>query len=221
MDVLDRVAGPGGDLLGRVDDLLTTLGAPEDHRIWPMLRRVGALPGAAAGWVAELRPATLSAAGQAVRAPLPTYEDVAASLLTDVDWAGAAADAARDRRVALAERLTGGPETLTGRLDGTARYAEELTDWARRARGGLGRTVVEALGSAEAVTVLTGETTGGEPNAALAAAEIGARVLACVADVLDGGVELLRRFGSELAESPTRPVAGGSGRFDDAFRALE
>lgn len=220
MDVLDRVASPGVDLLGRVDDLLTVVGAPDGHPIWPALRRVGALPGTAASWVATLRPAPPSAAGQAVRGPLPAYEEIAAGLGIEVDWSGAAASAVSIRRTTLAARLTGGPETLSGRLDGTARYAEDLADWARKARADLAGAIVEVLGSAEAVTVVTNDPAGGAPNAGLAAAEIGVRVLTCVADVLDAGAELLRRYGGGLEEVPDMPVDGWSGRFDDVFRAL-
>jgi hypothetical protein len=54
MDPFDRLAGPAGDLRRRVGESLAAGGAPEGHPIWPLLRRLRALPGEA---LAALRPA--------------------------------------------------------------------------------------------------------------------------------------------------------------------
>lgn len=225
MDVLDRLTGPATDLLDRVDELLAHAGAPEEHRIWPLLRRVRALPGEAAGTVAALRPGPLAAAGRAVRQPIPAYDDSAAALTAAVNWTGAAAEAYDTRRNALATRLVGVPETLAGRLAATASYADALADWAERSRTSLARTLADVLGSAEAVEVLVGAADELSPAVALAAAEIGARVLATAADVLAAGEELSARYAPELVEL-SRPVPdgsgldGGGGRLDGTTRVL-
>lgn len=181
-DPLDHLAGPGTDLLRRVDDLLAVAGAPDDHRIWPLLRALGALPADALGTIVALRPAPLAAAGHAVRTLSEEYDHARANLTTGDPWQGAGAQAYAAHRDALAAYLDGDPESLTGRLAATAAYAEAVDDWVARSRQALARTLADVLGSAEAVTVVTAGTTGDPGAVALAAAEIGARVLATVAE---------------------------------------
>lgn len=205
MDALDQLAGPAADLLDRVDDLLARAGAPDDHRIWPLLRRLRVLPGDAARVITASRSASLARAGHAVHNLIREYDDAGESLADDDSWRGAAADAFATRRNALADRLTAGPDSLTGRLAATAGYAQAVVDWTADSRTALARTLVGVLISAEAVTVVTAEAPG--DRAARAAAEIGARVLATVVEAYDAGERLLARWTPALAELPDQRAA--------------
>ncbi|WP_157756567.1 hypothetical protein [Plantactinospora sp. KBS50] len=248
MDALDRLAGPAADLLGRVDDLLGRAGAPPEHPIWPLVRRTGTLPGPAAAAVAALRPGPPADAADALRRPARAYGTAAASLTGPVDWAGPGAEAFAARRAALAGRISGEADSLTGRLDRTADFAAALADWADRARDRLSRTLAEVLGSAEAVAVVLGSAgtgvmvpgsggsgvmvpgsggTGGVPTAAVtepdgaaarAAAEIGVRVLATVAQVLSDGDDLLDRYGPEPGGPPDAGPDAPAYRWDGTTR---
>ncbi|RKR89797.1 hypothetical protein BDK92_4154 [Micromonospora pisi] len=220
MDPLDHLAGPAADLLGRVDDLLAGAGAPDDHRIWPLLRRLRALPGAVLGEVLVLRPAPFAAAGHAVRAQVGEYDHARQRLTGDDPWQGAGAQAYAAHRDALVAYLDGDrPESLTGRLDATASYADAVADWMVRTRYALARTLAEVLGSAEAVAVVTAGRSGDPGPAGPAAAEIGARVLATVAEAEEQARALLHQWSEVLAELPYRAPAGaGTGRFDTTTR---
>ncbi|MBO4209512.1 hypothetical protein [Micromonospora echinofusca] len=220
MDELDRLTEPGRDLLRRVDDLLSSAGAPEVHRIWPLLRRLRALPGEAFGAFTELRPEPLATAGHAVRQLIREYDDACAQLADPGDWSGAGASAFADVRSALVAHLDEGPESLVGRLESTGGYADALADWIDRSRLALARTLAEALGSAEAVTVVAVTGAGGDGSAdgagraaGAAAAEIGARILATLSVAYDGAERLLREWGPSLAESAYRPPAPAPNRF--------
>jgi hypothetical protein len=78
MDALDRLAGSADGLLTRVDGTLGRSGAPGAHPIWPLLRRVGALPGAAVLAVSGLRSAPLEAAAPSLRRLALEYADASA-----------------------------------------------------------------------------------------------------------------------------------------------
>jgi hypothetical protein len=158
MDLLDRVAVSGRDLLGRVDSVLMAGGAPADHAIWPLLRRLGALPGDVLESFLALRPAPLLAAGSAVRRRAEAYVEERADLAAAVaatHWEGdsAAEFAARWRVLGghLGEQAEPEAATLAGRLAGTASYVEDVARWVETARRDLAGTIAEALGSIEAV----------------------------------------------------------------------
>ncbi|MGC5051063.1 hypothetical protein ACLQ2S_06395 [Micromonospora sp. DT48] len=215
MDPLDRLAEPGLDLLGRVDTLLAA-GAPEGHRVWPLLRRMQVLPGDALRGFLDLRPGPLATAGHAVRRHVHGYDHACAALTDPVLWSGSAAMAYGQSRAALSRHLDEGPESLVGRLEATAGYADALADWVEGSRLAVARALAEVIGSAEAVTVLAATSVRQPPDAgpsragANAAAEIGARVLAVLCVAYDGAETLLRQWSPSLAESPWRP---GGGRF--------
>jgi hypothetical protein len=211
MDALDHLTGPAADLLTRVDDLLCRAGAPAGHPVWPLLRRLGALPGDAVAAVAALRAGPLTAAGPTLRDLAHRYADVAAPLTGDDRWQGAAGQAYDAARRGLAAHLDSEADSLTGRLHSTAGYADALADWVDRGRRAVARTLAEVLASAEAVTVTVGRAPTGVPGPALAAAEIAARVLGVVADVHAEGEELLRRWAPELGELPPPRATGGGG----------
>lgn len=211
MDELDRLAEPGRELLRRVDDLLEWGGAPESHRIWPLLRRLRLLPGSAFEVFAALRPAPLTEAGHGVRRLVRRYDHACAKLTDDGAWVGTAAAAYGTTRQALVAHLDDGPESLVGRLESTAGYADALADWVDRSRLTLARTVADAIGSVEAVTVAGAARTadGVTDREAVAAAEIGARVLATLSVAYDGAERLLHEWSPSLAESTWSPPTVG------------
>ncbi|WFE38018.1 hypothetical protein [Micromonospora sp. WMMD998] len=219
MDALDRLAEPGLDLLTRVDTLLAA-GAPEGHRLWPLLRRMQVLPGVAVREFLELHPAPLADAGHAVRRLVRGYDDTCAVLADPVAWSGSAAGAYDEARGALLRHLDEGPESLVGRLESTAGYADALAAWVESSRAALARALAEAIGSAEAVTVHAAVRPGVEagPAGASAAAEIATRMLGVLGVAYDGAETLLRQWGPSLAETTWRDRAGTAPRYGGTTR---
>ncbi|GAA4569510.1 hypothetical protein GCM10023176_26270 [Micromonospora coerulea] len=220
MDALDRLAQPGLDLLARVDTLLAA-GVPDGHRLWPLLRRMRVLPGDGVREFLDLHPAPLATAGHAVRRLVRAYDDACATLTDPVAWSGPAASAYDEARGSLLRHLDEGPESLVGRLESTAGYADALADWVEGSRLALARALADVLRSAEAVTVVAATRSGGEAGragAAYAAAEIGTRVLAVLGVAYDGAETLLRQWSPSLAETTwrentaTAPRPGGTTR---------
>ncbi|GAB3067650.1 hypothetical protein [Micromonospora schwarzwaldensis] len=219
MDALDRLAEPGLDLLTRVDALLAA-GAPEGHRLWPLLRRMQVLPGAAVREFLDLHPAPLTGAGHAVRRLVRGYDDTCAVLTDPVAWSGSAASAYDEARTALLRHLDEGPESLVGRLESTAGYADALAGWVESSRAALARALAEVVGSAEAVTVHAASRPGVEagPAGASAAAEIATRVLGVLGVAYDGAETLLRQWGPSLAETTWRDRAVSAPRYGGTTR---
>ncbi|WP_422772876.1 hypothetical protein ACN28C_07870 [Plantactinospora sp. WMMC1484] len=212
-DVLDQLAEPAVELSGRVDDVLAAAGAPAGHRIWPLLRRLRVLPGDAVQAVIELRPGAMAGAEQVTGDLRRAYEEVRATLAEGGSWQGPAAEAYAAHRSALTEHVAG----LTGRVDATAAYAEAVAYWIADTRRALARTVGDVLGSAEAVAVVTAARAGVGPSVVPAAAEIGARILATVAEAYDRAEVLPQRWVAELEvlahRPPDAPAMGpGGGR---------
>ncbi|WFF02527.1 hypothetical protein [Micromonospora sp. WMMD964] len=223
MDALDRLAEPGLDLLRRVDALIAA-GVPEGHRVWPLLRRMQVLPGEAVRGFLDLHPAPLAGAGHAVRRLVRGYDDVSAALTDQVLWSGPAATAYGQQRAALLHHLDEGPDSLVGRLESTAGYADALADWVEGSRLALARTLADVLRSAEAVAVVAATATGvstrpGPIGPGVAdAAEIAARVLAVLCVAYDGAETLLRQWAPSLAEVSWRPPTEGRPRYDQPTR---
>jgi hypothetical protein len=228
MDTLDRVAVPGRDLLGRVDAVLAAGGAPADHPVWPLLRRVGALPGDVLDAFCALVPEQVTAAGAAVRGRAEAYVDERADLAAAVaatTWEGDSAAAFGQRWAALGGHLGSevAPDApgLAGRLAATASYLDEVAGWMRSARRDLATEVATALGSLEAVRVRAPATggPGDQTRSGPAAATIGAVVLA-VADRQAGAAEeVLERWAGRLTDLPYRPSTDPVGRTGTATRA--
>ncbi|MGC5017117.1 hypothetical protein [Micromonospora sp. DT47] len=206
MDALDRLAEPGLDLLARVDAQLAA-GAPEGHPVWPLLRRMQVLPGEALRGFLDLHPAPLATAGHAVRRLVRGYDDACAALTDAGIWSGPAAGAYGEARAALLRHLDEGPESLAGRLESTAGYADALAHWVEGSRLAVARVLAEVLGSAEAVRVRAVTDPG---VGTLAAAEIATRVLSVLGVAYDGAETLLRQWSPSLAESSWRTPVGGS-----------
>ncbi|MFI0794343.1 hypothetical protein ACH4OY_16915 [Micromonospora rubida] len=219
MDALDRLAEPGLDLLGRVDTLLAG-GAPDGHRLWPLLRRMQVLPGDAVRGFLELHPAPLTDAGHAVRTLVRGYDEVCRTLIDPAAWSGPAASAYDQARTTLLRHLDEGPESLVGRLEATAGYADALADWVEGSRLALARSLADVLGSAEAVRVRAATAPGAEAGAVgpLAAADVAYRVLSVLGVAYDGAETLLRQWSPSLAETAWRGPAGGPTRYDTVTR---
>ncbi|MET8256506.1 hypothetical protein ACFYPG_09275 [Micromonospora sp. NPDC005553] len=223
MDALDRLAEPGLDLLRRVDRLIAA-GVPEGHRVWPLLRRMQVLPGDAVRGFLDLHPVPLASAGHAVRRLVRGYDDVSAALTDPVLWSGPAATAYGHQRAALLRHLDEGPDSLVGRLESTAGYADALADWVEGSRLALARTLADVLRSAEAVAVVAATAAGastrpGPVGPGVAdAAEIAARVLAVLCVAYDGAETLLRQWGPSLAETAWRPPTEGRPHYDQPTR---
>lgn len=211
MDILDRVAEPGRDLLARVDSVLAAAGAPADHPLWPLLRTVGALPGDVLDAYLALRPGELADAEVRLRARAEACageRDDLAAAVSATGWTGAAATAFAGRWAVLGEHL-GGPG-IAGRLSATASYLDEVAGWMRAARADLAHEVAAALGSAEAVQVRVTPAGGPGPatGATRAAAEIAVRVLS-VAERQSGVAEQVAgRWAGPLAELAFDDVDG-------------
>jgi uncharacterized protein YukE len=203
MDLLDRVHPVAAPLLARVDATLVASGAAAGHPIWPLLRRLGALPGELVASFAETPPDGLTAASDAMHGTADGYRARVDEVPMPAAWQGSAADAYG----ASWSGFSGHVGAMADRLADTAAYLDEVTAWRLRARRALAGTVAECLGSAEAVA-LTGS------GDVVAAAMIGAHILATAAEVLDDGRALSERWSSRLGEVAFRPSAptpaGGS-----------
>jgi hypothetical protein len=204
MDALDQVMDTAGPLLRRVDDVLSGLGAPPDHEIWAEMRRVRLLPGDAAHAVAALRADDLDEAAPELRADARGCAGIAEALPPPGSWSGEAADAYDAARRRTAEHLSGGVDSLDERLEATADLAEALIDWVGQTRADLARTLGEALGSAEALSLSSGAAI--DPAATsevMAAADVGRRILQTVAESYETAADLLH--GSADLATPARP----------------
>jgi hypothetical protein len=218
-DALDLVGEAATDLLARVDRAVCAAGAPPGHPVWPLLRRLGALPGEAVGAVAALRPGPLAGAWSALGPLVDGYADTGRVAAKGSAWTGAAADRFAATAGTLATHLAGAGTAdrpgLAGRAHATAAFAEEVVAWMGETRSAVAVSVASALGSAEALTVRTAAEP--SPRTALAAADIAARVLGTVAEAYDRAEELCVRWAGDLAEEDLHqaedeggpPYAGG------------
>lgn len=193
MDRLDDLLQAARPLLERVDQMLTAVGAPEDHRVWGELRRVRLLPADAARAVAALRPEAFGGTGPEIRAEARACVEVAAGLPPPGEWSGEAADAYDDARRRLAVQLSGADDSLDERLEATADLAEALREWMVQTRGDLARVLADVLASGEAAALATGSRVMPPAQADIVgAAEIAASILRVIADSYEDAADLIR-----------------------------
>ena len=204
MDLLDRVRPAAEDLLGRVDSTLQGLGAPAGHPVWTLMRRVGATPGDAFTHVVSLAPDPLRGTADSLRRVAADWPGLIATLPATVDSEGIAAQAYAAARPAIATDLDG----LVDGLERTARYVEELAGWMAGARDSLAGEVAACLGSGQALALLGAPGGGIDSVGVVAAADLGARVLATVAVSLDEGWRIRQAWAPVLVEHP--PTAVGA-----------
>jgi hypothetical protein len=211
MDALDRLAGPALELLSRVDATLARAGAPRDHPLWPLLRRLRVLPADAVAAVVAVKPAPLSAAGPALRTLSRQYAQPRA---TPPDWKGPAARAFTARWASLSAHVEHG---LAGRLAETASYADEVADWVSRTRLAVAGTLAVVLSSTEAVAIGSGAESA---EVARAAADIASRVLGTIAHAYAQADALVAVWSGPLGELPFTPpppmpaASSGTGAID-------
>src|SRR5437588_8347633 len=93
MDLLDRVYPVARELLARVDATLLAGGAPADHPIWPLLRRVGALPGEIVAHLAGVAADGSTGTADALRQQADGYRHRTDEVPMPAAWGGPAADA--------------------------------------------------------------------------------------------------------------------------------
>ncbi len=198
-DALDRLVGPGIDLLDRVDAALMAHGFPADHPVAGLLRRLGALPGDALHAISALRPAAVRVAGSELRQTIERYQRQRDLLAEPVDWTGPAGERFSVHRAALASFIgdTGDADELglVGRLWSTAAYLDDVAEWMERSRSAMARVLADVLGSVEAIRLHT-------PDAAAAAATVGALVASAAAEAHDAGRAVAERWAGRLDEVP-------------------
>jgi hypothetical protein len=191
-------------MLDQVDATLVSAGAPAGHPIWPLLRRLGALPGELVADLAGITPDGLTEVSDALHRQADGYRHRADAVPMPAAWAGPAADAFAAAWTGLSGHLAGaGSDTLAGRLADTAGYLDDVKAWLSRGRRALAGTVAECLGSGEAVTLRSGSSA---TVTAEAAATIGAHVLQTSGEVLDDGRALHDRWTGRLGELTYRPA---------------
>ena len=184
MDRLDHLLDTASPLLDLIDRVLSTVGAPEGHPVWPELRRVRLLPGDAARAVGALYPEAILDAVPALRADAQAYAAVADALPLAGAWEGEAA-------VEVFGGSAAGLLVRVGhRMAATADLADALTNWMARARGDLAAILVAVLASTEAVALATADSLPPDEEARLAA-DLAAPVLRTVADSYDRGETLI------------------------------
>jgi hypothetical protein len=225
MDALDRLEPVARPLLRQVDNALATLGAPTDHAVWGLLRRLGTTPADAVTYFADLRPDRLRETAGGLRAQVEAY--VAGLIPTSPPWEGGAAEiyTAQARGLEAHLRGTDGAtsEGMVGRLRDTASFVDAVAAWQQDGRDRMARTLADVLTSTQAVAVRSHPSLGlglaevlrdsagaaggsGLARAVLAAAEIGVAVLGVAEDAVATGTDVHRAWASNLIELPYRPV---------------
>jgi hypothetical protein len=219
-DALDSLAEPGGDLMARVDAVLSTYGLPTDHPVAGLLRRLGALPTDALDAITALRAAPLRAAAIELRRTADGYSYQRDLLATPVEWAGSAGERFARYRADLVAHLaaTGDSDEpgLVGRLRDTADYLDDVATWVDRSRRDMAFALADVLGSAEAIRLRSGRS-GNATTIVGAAATVGARILTAAADAHAVGLVLAERWAGRLDELPYR--SGGDGVGDGRIGA--
>jgi hypothetical protein len=225
MDALTRLEPVGRPLLRTVDGVLDRLGAPPLHRVWTLLRRVGASPGDAVSVVAAMRPDRLRQVAGTLRERAGGYE--ASALPRDIGWLGHAGASYAVRAAALDAHLRAdGSTSLAGRLRAAAVYLDDVADWQQHSRDRMARALGDVLTSTQAL-IVTRHLTGGGPNgsgpasylgsgqAVQAGADIGAWLLAEAAAALDEGATVGQRWSDSLSELTFEvPADAGPAAFD-------
>ncbi len=198
MDLLDRVHAPAADLLDRADDILTRHGAPSDHPLWPLVRRLGILPSGVLADVAALAPATLRDAAENLIDIGNAVHRSVVSVPTGLVSRGAAADGFATGWHSLSVQIVG-RSGGADRIEATARAMNDAADWMTDLRRALAGELGACLGSSEAVSIRSvGDVPG--PVEIRAAADIAVRVLEVLAGSVDDGWDRMRAHADVKAQ---------------------
>ena len=211
---LDTMAPVARDLLHRVDLTLTQLGAPPDHPVLSLLRRLRVLPGQALDFALSASPQALVDAAAQLRQIRASYDSEVATpldrVMAELGWSSAGQAAFTARWRSLMDHLAGqegGRDSMAGRLLETAAYAESVAGWFSHLRYAICEALIPALSSEEAVvlrgcaalsgsaeefrTALVSGAVSDTGRLARAGAEIGRVVLHAVAEIYEAGTEEL------------------------------
>lgn len=212
MDSLDRILVPARDLLGRVDATLRTQGAPPDHPVLPLLKKIRAFPGEALESVAELDARTVADVAVELRVYADRYAGHRAGVehsFAATRWEGAARETFAGRWRSLGRHLGDGESprepSMAGRLVALLTFLDGVGDWITETRAGLATAIAESLGSTEAVCLRSAPAPAPTaaargPDRALAASSIGVRVLGSIDTAVLAGYRLYGRRLPDLTE---------------------
>lgn len=195
-DRLDRVAGAGLDLLGRVDTVLAVGGAPAGDPVWPLLRQAGGLPGDLLAQLVDAAPQPIAGAGEQLRADARALDRSAAGIPDVAGWSGYAAEGFAGRWSAATAQL----DRITERMVATGDFAAEVAAWVAATRRQVAGAVAECLASPEAATVRLAGAGVPDAHTCAAAAAIAAHVLATAVDAAQAGQALRQRWAGRLDE---------------------
>jgi hypothetical protein len=214
MDALSRIEPVARALLDEVDRALGTLGAPVDHPVWLYLRRVGATPADAVAFFVDLT--GVGSLGSSAKALREQADGYAATIIpTTIAWHGGASEAYTAKALALDGHLRVG-DSMAARLETTASYVDEVARWQQRSRDRIAGALADVLTSAQAVSIRAAASAPAvSASVVVAAADIGAWLLAAVAESLDEGHDLGTAWERRLVELPYQPAADvASTQFD-------
>jgi hypothetical protein len=202
MDALAHVASVAQPLLHDVDSALATLGAPPSHPVWRHLRSLRATPAQAVTFFVELEPPRLRMAATSLRDEAQSYER--ATIPAAAAWEGVAAQHYATTAAAVIDHLSAdGIDSMVGRLRALASALDAVADWQQHSRDALAGVLAGVLMSRQAMTVRSHRALGGPaqavwqaatdglPEAVLAAADIGAALLAAAEEAQVAGQRLL------------------------------
>jgi hypothetical protein len=203
-------------MLRDVDDALATLGAPPEHAVWGLLRRLRTTPGDAVAFFADLTSDGLRVAASLLGDEATEYAKV--RIPGALPWDGSVADFYAVSAAALETHLSAqDAPSMLGSLRATASYVDAVAGWCQFSRDDLARILARALMSSQAVAVRSfpslgrdlGETMrvadrGALALAVTAAADIGAAVLGVAEDAVVAAQALHREAATSLAELPYR-----------------
>ncbi|GIF99619.1 hypothetical protein [Catellatospora citrea] len=210
MDALKHLHASTAGLLAQVDDSLARRGAPEEHPVWQLLRRTGALPGDVVSGLAGWSPEPWRQQAAALRG----HAEVTVALGGDLDrlpsWEGTAGDAFAAAR----QRIGRDTRHRADRLRADAAFHEELADALATGRSRVARGLARVAASAEAVVLVTGVAVGAASATGRSVGAIGepafgpdptlrAQAAATIAAALLTDVDaLLRELDELLARGP-------------------
>jgi hypothetical protein len=214
MDALARLEPIARPLLAEVDQALATLGAPAAHPVWSALRSVGATPADAVSTVAAWDPAPLRTAANALRAQARDYTEVTPSALPV--WEGQAGALYRAQATAIAQQLSGAPQSMAQRLTDQAGYADAVAAWYEQTRSAVAAALADVLTSAQAVAIRTAAD-GTLASSVSAAADIATHLLDVLASALATGEDLPLAWRGRLQ----RLDLASSGDAEPASRSID
>lgn len=205
MDALARLLPTAITVLEQVDDVLAKYGAPPEHEVWALLRRVGRLPADAVTTVAGLSVEPWREEAASVRRMRDGTRAVLHRLATLTSWDGPAGHAFDAKLAGLRARL----ESVSRRQEHTAAYMDEVGAWCEQGRAAMAHALARAISSAEAVILVTGGLGGRPPrDRALAAAEIAVTVLETFERSRIAAEAIASSWGRQLTEVFDVPVTG-------------